>query len=66
MKRINDNFDISEGATFKLVNPKRCKITSRGTLGALTSGFVAQSCVSGAVVESTTLCAIVKSWEREV
>jgi len=47
--KINDNFEISEGATHELIDDFICKITSIGILRALTPRSTAQSFYKGAI-----------------
>ena len=50
MKKINENFVVSDGATFELISDTYCQITSAGTLLALTSGGTAVAYNGGTAV----------------
>ena len=56
--KINKHFEITEGATYELVDDQLCRITSPGTLRALTGGSIAQAWVPRSIAEARVKGAI--------
>jgi len=52
--RINENFEISEGSDYELIDRYACKITSKGVLNALKDGAVACAFAKGAEAYART------------
>jgi len=50
--KINDNFEISEGATYKLLDELNCEITSKGLLKALKKGSFAYALAKGSMTSA--------------
>lgn len=62
MKQINEHFEITENAEYELVSEFVCKITSKGTLKALTKGARARAYADGSVAKAGVEGAIAEAW----
>lgn len=63
--KINEHFEITEGSTYELVTDKFCKITSPGTLRALTDDAIAEARAKGSIAETWAKGATALAWIKE-
>ena len=61
MIKINENFEISKRATYELISPTFCKITSIGALHATASGAYAYANADGAIAHATASGAVARA-----